>query len=111
MNILPANMRFGAGQPVKRLEDQRLLTGTRAVHRRQAGGRRAVALCAALAACPRQDHVDRQSSAAKAMPGVVAIFTGADLIADDIGTIPTLPIFKRAGRLADDGAAAPPAGA
>ena len=27
MNILPTNMRFGAGQPVKRLEDQRLLTG------------------------------------------------------------------------------------
>ena len=27
MNILPGNMRFGAGQPVKRLEDQRLLTG------------------------------------------------------------------------------------
>ena len=27
MNILPANLRFGAGQPVKRLEDHRLLTG------------------------------------------------------------------------------------
>jgi hypothetical protein len=27
MNILPANMRFGAGQSTKRLEDQRLLTG------------------------------------------------------------------------------------
>ena len=27
MNILPGNMRFGAGKPVKRLEDQRLLTG------------------------------------------------------------------------------------
>ena len=27
MNILPPNMRFGAGQPVKRLEDDRLLTG------------------------------------------------------------------------------------
>src|SRR6516162_207809 len=27
MNILPGNLRFGAGQPVKRLEDQRLLTG------------------------------------------------------------------------------------
>ena len=27
MNILPGNLRFGAGKPVKRLEDQRLLTG------------------------------------------------------------------------------------
>ena len=29
------------------------------------------------------------------MPGVEAVYTGADLVADDIGTIPTLPIFKR----------------
>jgi carbon-monoxide dehydrogenase large subunit len=29
------------------------------------------------------------------MPGVEAIFTGADLVADNIGTIPTLAIFKR----------------
>ncbi len=29
------------------------------------------------------------------MPGIEAVFTGADLIADDIGTIPTLAIFKR----------------
>ena len=27
MNILPGNLRFGAGKPIKRLEDQRLLTG------------------------------------------------------------------------------------
>ena len=27
MNILPGDTRFGAGQPVKRLEDHRLLTG------------------------------------------------------------------------------------
>ena len=29
------------------------------------------------------------------MPGVQAIYTGADLVKDDIGTIPTLAIFKR----------------
>jgi carbon-monoxide dehydrogenase large subunit len=29
------------------------------------------------------------------MPGVEAIYTGADLVRDDIGTIPTLAIFKR----------------
>ena len=27
MNILPSNLRFGAGQSVRRLEDQRLVTG------------------------------------------------------------------------------------
>ena len=29
------------------------------------------------------------------MPGVEAVYTGADLIADDIGTLPTLAVFKR----------------
>ena len=29
------------------------------------------------------------------MPGVEAVYTGADLVTDDIGTIPTLAIFKR----------------
>ena len=29
------------------------------------------------------------------MPGVEAVYTGADLIADDIGTIPTLSVFMR----------------
>jgi carbon-monoxide dehydrogenase large subunit len=29
------------------------------------------------------------------MPGVEAVYTGADLIADDIGTLPTLLVFKR----------------
>ena len=29
------------------------------------------------------------------MPGVEAVYTGADLVADDIGTIPTLAVFMR----------------
>jgi carbon-monoxide dehydrogenase large subunit len=33
--------------------------------------------------------------AAAAMDGVTAVFTGADLIEDDVGTIPTLAVFKR----------------
>ena len=45
------------------------------------------------------------------MPGVEAVYTGADLIADDIGTLPTLLVFHAARRLADDGAAAPAIGA
>src|SRR6185312_2881999 len=35
------------------------------------------------------------TSAASAMPGVEAVFTGEDLMKDDIGTLPTLAIFKR----------------
>jgi len=33
--------------------------------------------------------------AAADMPDVKAVYTGADLIADDIGTIPTLSVFQR----------------
>ena len=29
------------------------------------------------------------------MPGVEAVYTGADLVADDIGTLPTLLVFMR----------------
>jgi len=50
MNILPGNMRFGAGQAVKRLEDQRLLTGKgQFIDDRPED--------AALTACPCQDRV------------------------------------------------------
>src|SRR6202000_940650 len=39
--------------------------------------------------------VSIDTKAALEMPGVEVIYTGADLIADNIGTIPTLTIFKR----------------
>ena len=57
MNILPGNLRFGAGQPVKRPEDQRLLTGKgQFIEDRPEDG----ALCAAFATCAREDRIDRQ---------------------------------------------------
>ncbi|MCB1414546.1 MAG: xanthine dehydrogenase family protein [Xanthobacteraceae bacterium] len=94
MNILPGNLRFGAGQPVKRLEDHRLVTGRgRYIDDKPADG----ALWLVLLRSPHA-HAEIESidvEAARAMPGVEAVFTGADLIADDIGTIPTLPIFNR----------------
>ena len=39
--------------------------------------------------------VSVDAKAAAAMPGVEAVYTGADLIADDVGTLPTLLVFKR----------------
>src|SRR4029078_13537741 len=95
MNLLPGNMRFGAGQPVKRLEDQRLLTGKgHFVDDKPADG----ALWAYVLRSP-QAHakivsIDRKD--ALEMPGIEAVYTGADLIKDDIGAIPTLNVFKRA---------------
>jgi len=94
MNILPANLRFGAGQPVKRLEDQRLLTGKGHFIDDKAGEN------ALWLYVLRSPHAHAKigaidASAALAMPGVTAVYTGADLVADDISTIPTLPLFKR----------------
>ncbi|MFL9500885.1 xanthine dehydrogenase family protein molybdopterin-binding subunit [Rhodopseudomonas palustris] len=94
MNILPGSMRFGAGQPVKRLEDQRLLTGHGGyLDDKAADG--ALWLVVMRSPHAHADIVSIDTEAAKGMPGVEAVLTGADLIADDVGTIPTLPIFKR----------------
>jgi aerobic carbon-monoxide dehydrogenase large subunit len=94
MNILPNNMRFGAGQPVKRLEDQRLVTGKgHFIDDKPEDG--ALWLHVLRSPHAHANIVSIDSSAARAMPGVEAIFIGADLVADDVGTIPTLAIFKR----------------
>ena len=94
MNILPGNMRFGAGQPVKRLEDQRLLTGKgQFIDDKPEEG--ALWLHVLRSPHAHAKIVSIDTKAAAGMPGVEAIYTGADLIKDDIGTIPTLSIFKR----------------
>ena len=94
MNILPGNMRFGAGQSVKRLEDQRLLTGKGLfIDDKPEDG----ALWLHVLRSPHA-HVNIVSidiDAARELPGVEAVYTGADLVADDIGTLPTLLVFKR----------------
>jgi carbon-monoxide dehydrogenase large subunit len=95
MNILPPNLRFGAGQPVKRLEDDRLLKGKgRFIDDKAVDDALWVYLLRSPHAHARINALDTQ--AAKAMPGVVAVFTGSDLVADNIGTLPTPPLFKRA---------------
>src|SRR3981081_37081 len=94
MNILPGNMRFGAGQPIKRLEDQRLLTGKGPfMDDKPEDGALWLHVLRSPHAHARIASID--TKAATEMPGVEAVYTGADLIADDIGTIPTLAIFKR----------------
>ena len=94
MNIFPGNMRFGAGQPVKRLADQRLLTekGLFIDDKPEDG---ALWLHVLRSPHAHAKIVSIDTTAAAAMPGVEAVYTGADLIKDDIGTIPTLAIFKR----------------
>ena len=94
MNILPGNMRFGAGQPVKRLEDQRLLTGRgRFIDDKPEDGALWLHVLRSPHAHARIVSVD--ASTAANMPEIVAVYTGAALIADDIGTLPTLMLFAR----------------
>src|SRR3954463_2935533 len=94
MNLLPNNMRFGAGQPVKRLEDQRLLTGKgQFIDDKPEGGALWLYVLRSPHAHAKVLSID--TAAARAIAGVEAIYTGADLVADDVGTIPTLAIFKR----------------
>jgi carbon-monoxide dehydrogenase large subunit len=95
MNILPPNMRFGQGQPVKRLEDDRLLKGKgHFIDDKPEDGALWVHVLRSPHAHAKIISID--VAAAKEMPGVAAIYTGADLVDDNIGTLPTLPIFKRA---------------
>jgi carbon-monoxide dehydrogenase large subunit len=94
MNILPGNMRFGAGQPVKRLEDQRLLTGKgQFIDDKPEDGALWLYVLRSPHAHAKIVSVDTVNAAG--MPGVEAVYTGADLIADDIGTLPTLLVFPR----------------
>ena len=94
MNILPGNMRFGAGQPVKRLEDQRLLTGKgQFIDDKPEEGALWLYVLRSPHAHARIKSID--TKAALEMAGVEAVYTGADLVTDDIGTLPTLAIFKR----------------
>jgi carbon-monoxide dehydrogenase large subunit len=94
MNILPGNMRFGAGQPVKRLEDQRLLVGKgQFIDDKPEDGALWLHVLRSPHAHAKITSIDTRAAAG--MPGVQAVYTGADLVADDIGTLPTLLVFPR----------------
>src|SRR6202022_1817360 len=94
MNILPGNLRFGAGKPVKRLEDPRLRTGMgNFIDDKPEDGALWLHVLRSPHAHAKIKAID--TKAAIEMNGVAAVFTGADLIRDDVGTIPTLTVFMR----------------
>src|SRR6201994_4445491 len=94
MNILPGNLRFGAGKSPKRLEDQRLLTGKgQFIDDKPDDGALWLHVLRSPHARAKIKSID--TKAAAAMDGVAAVFTGEDLIKDDVGTIPTLAVFQR----------------
>jgi carbon-monoxide dehydrogenase large subunit len=94
-----SSSRFGTSQTFNRFEDSRLIVG----QGRFTDNLPSAEACHMVFLRSPQAHariVSIDTSAAAALPGVIAILTGADLEAAGVGTLPTVPIFKRA-----DGAA------
>src|SRR2546430_12914325 len=76
----------GIGAPLRRVEDKRFLTGRgRFVADIELSG----ALACALVRSPHAHAAIRRidAAAARAAPGVVAVFTGADMAADGVGPL------------------------
>jgi len=87
--------RFGSGRAVQRIEDEGLLKGLGRYTDDivPAGQLRAVFVRSPY---PHARIVSIDTSSAAALPGVVKIATGADLVAAGVQPIPTNPAFKRA---------------
>ncbi|MDA1118655.1 MAG: xanthine dehydrogenase family protein molybdopterin-binding subunit, partial [Proteobacteria bacterium] len=82
------------GQPLRRLEDARLLTGQgRYTDDVRPEGAAQVAFLRSPHARARIVKID--VAAARAMPGVIAIYTGAEVAADGVGPIPFTHLHKR----------------
>jgi len=91
----PASARFGASRSQKRLEDDRLLQGKgRYSDDVDLPGQAWMVLLRSPHAHARIASID--TAEARKSPGVLAIYTAADLAADGIGPIPFPPLFKRA---------------
>ncbi|MFM2130753.1 MAG: hypothetical protein RL477_2299, partial [Pseudomonadota bacterium] len=85
--------KFGLGQPVRRKEDQRLLKGGgRYTDDVNVPGQAHLAFVRASVAHARIKGVD--TSAAKAAPGVLAVYTGRDMDADGVGRVATDAALK-----------------
>jgi carbon-monoxide dehydrogenase large subunit len=87
--------KYGIGQAITRREDQRLITGTgQYVDDLVRPDAAHVVLVRSPHARARIVSIDVQ--AAKSAPGVVGVYTGADLVADGIGAFPISPGLKNA---------------
>ena len=91
-------MKFGIGQPLKRYEDQRLLTGKgRYTDDITLPGMVVGAVLRAPVAHARLVKVD--ADAARRMPGVLLVLTGDEVEADRLGDVPCVhPLNSRDGK-------------
>jgi aerobic carbon-monoxide dehydrogenase large subunit len=82
------------GKPMRRLEDERLLTGKGRFNDDVVlPGQLHAAFVRSPYAHARIVSID--ASAAQSAPGVVAVFTGADVVADGLGAMPFAQLHKR----------------
>jgi len=99
-----AAARFGSGRAVARVEDAALLTGRgRFVDNAPEPNQTVIAFQRSPHAHATIVAID--ADAARAMPGVLAVYTGAELAAAGVKPLPTSPDFRRAD---GDKAASPP---
>ena len=91
-------LKYAIGQPVPRTEDPRLLRG----HGRYVDDNNMINQAYAVMVRSPHAHAEIKSidtGAALAMPGVLAVLTGADYAADGLGSIPAdSPRKRRDGR-------------
>jgi len=88
-------MRFGSGNAVRRIEDEGLLTGRGRYADDWMPDNQAY-LCFVRSPYPHARIVSIDVTVARAMPGVLAVLTGADLVAAGIKPIPGVAGFARA---------------
>jgi len=94
MDSTQSSARFGTSQTFNRFEDSRLIVGLG----RFTDNLKEGSACHVMFVRSPQAHakiVSIDTSAASGMPGVIKVITGADLEAAGLGTLPTVPIFKR----------------
>jgi carbon-monoxide dehydrogenase large subunit len=94
MSAIVESARFGSGHAVRRVEDPALVQGQgRFTDDHTLPGQTYLAFVRSDRAHARINGIDL--GAAQAMPGVVACYTGADLVAAGVKPIAVAPVFKR----------------
>ena len=94
MTLAPSPARFGSGKSVRRVEDEALLTGAGLFADDATLPGQAV-VCFLRSPHPHARIVAIDTMAARAMPGVIAIVTGDDLVRAGVKPLPLSADFKR----------------
>ncbi|MDP3138501.1 MAG: xanthine dehydrogenase family protein molybdopterin-binding subunit [Burkholderiaceae bacterium] len=87
--------RFGSGQAVRRIEDDVLLAGA-GQYTDDVRPEDQTRMCFVRSPYPHARIVSIDADAARAMPGVLCVVTGAELVADGVKPMPGAAAFKRA---------------